>query len=332
MASKVCFHVLPIVATFQPLVFSVADDRLVKCLLCQKNLDNPRTLPCLHSFCLGCLEHQLATTPSTSPPTFWCRQCSAPFDAPAPGELTFLGCNPFTHSLLKALKGGSVDVNAEIRCDLCDEEATMHCVDCSENLGPACSSAHKKMKIAANHRQIPLDDAFAGTTAAKRIFRCQHHIVLEIDTYCRTCSEAVCAKCYMERHPKHDFCPLSEVTGPLQNEIVTYTLNMSQRVEEAKEAIAAMDGAISQIEDDRTATEKEIDEVIDAVVASAEQRRIDLKQGIDQMKKTVVKDRGEAESAIVEFREFRVFTEGLLAQGTPHEIAGSHRMVSAGFD
>ena len=41
-----------------------------------------------------------------------------------------------------------------------------------------------------------------------------------------------------------------------------------------------------------------------------------------------MKERNEAESATLEFREFRTFTEGLLTQGTPHEIAGSHKMVS----
>jgi len=38
-------------------------------------------------------------------------------------------------------------------------------------------------------------------------------------------------------------------------------------------------------------------------------------------------EKGEAESATVEFREFHTFTEGLLAQGTPFEIAGTHKMV-----
>ena len=48
----------------------------------------------------------------------------------------------------------------------------------------------------------------------------------------------------------------------------------------------------------------------------------------DQLRKTAVREKGEAESATVEFREFHTFTEGLLAQGTPHEIAGTHKIVS----
>ena len=77
--------------------------------------------------------------------------------------------------------------------------------------------------------------------------------------------------------------------------------------------------------------QKEIDQVCDSVVATVEQRRHDLKQQIDEVRKTTVKERNEAESASLEFREFCAFTEGLLSQGTPHEIAGSHRMVRLVF-
>ena len=130
-----------------------------------------------------------------------------------------------------------------------------------------------------------------------------------------------------EKHPKHDFIPLDQVTGPLQEQIVNYSINMSKKEEAAKKAITTMDNTISQIDSRRTATEKEIDQAFDSIVATTEQRRQEVIQGIDQLWKTVVKERGEAESATLEFREFRTFTEGLLTQGTPHEIAGSHKMV-----
>ena len=48
----------------------------------------------------------------------------------------------------------------------------------------------------------------------------------------------------------------------------------------------------------------------------------------DKLRKTAIQEKGEAESAGAEFKGFHSFTEGLLAQGTPLEIAGTHRMVS----
>ena len=49
----------------------------------------------------------------------------------------------------------------------------------------------------------------------------------------------------------------------------------------------------------------------------------------NQLRKTAIQEKGEAESATVEFREFHTFTEGMLAQGTPLEIADTYQMVRA---
>ena len=64
--------------------FSV--DKLTKCPMCDKPFDDPRTLPCLHSFCLGCLEAQQFTAKSKSSDLL-CHQCSAPFTLPGSAEL-----------------------------------------------------------------------------------------------------------------------------------------------------------------------------------------------------------------------------------------------------
>jgi len=40
--------------------FSFLVDQLTKCPICHNTLTSPRTLPCLHSFCLTCLEQQQA--------------------------------------------------------------------------------------------------------------------------------------------------------------------------------------------------------------------------------------------------------------------------------
>ena len=49
----------------------------------------------------------------------------------------------------------------------------------------------------------------------------------------------------------------------------------------------------------------------------------------DELRKTAIQEKGEAESARAEFMGFHSFTAGLLAQGTPLEIAGTHKMVRA---
>ena len=209
----------------------------------------------------------------------------------------------------------------------------MHCIDCDEYFGPSCAGVHKRGKATAAHQQIPLEEALAGNTAVKRIPRCQKHVGMEIDSYCKTCTEAICAKCGIEKHPKHDFCPLSQVTGPLQVQIVDYTVTITKREQEARKAIATLDGTINEIEDHRSTAEKDIAAFVSTLYAVVDARAAILVSEMrtigNQLRKTAIQEKGEAESATVEFREFHTFTEGMLAQGTPLEIADTYQMVRA---
>jgi len=156
---------------------------------------------------------------------------------------------------------------------------------------------------------------------------------MEIDTYCKTCTEAVCAKCAVEKHPKHDFCLLSQVTGPLQDQIAGYTITITKREEEARKAIDTIDGIINKIEDHRSTAEKDIATLFASIHTTVDARHAQVLQQMqdkgNQLRKAAIQEKGEPETATVQFREFHSFTEGLLAQGTPLEIAGTHKMVRA---
>jgi len=254
--------------------------------------------------------------------------CKAPHDG-----VKNLTAGVFIDSLASSLTSTVKDAN-KVKCEGCDEEnATMHCADCGQNMGPSCAGVHKKMKVSASHQLVPLHDALKGKVEVKRVPRCQKHIGMEIDSYCKTCNEAVCAKCGIEKHSAHSFCPLSQVAGPLQDRIAGYTIAITKREEEARKAIYTLDGTINQIEERQSTGEKDIAKIFDAVVAFVEERRVQVLQQMqdkgDQLRKRAIQEKGEAESARVEFRGFHTFTEGLLAQGTPLEVAGTHKMVRA---
>ena len=240
--------------------------------MCKKTFDDPRTLSCLHSFCLGCLEAQEFTAKSKFS-GLSCHQCKAPFTLPDIGGVGAYTCNAFLESLVKSAKVNQGDINRVVKCDICEEaDATKSCVECTQHFCSGCSLGHKKTKVSATHQQIPLEEALAGNLTAKRIPRCQKHIGYEINTYCKTCIEAVCAMCAVEKHPKHDVCLLDEMTGPLQDQIAGYTISMTKREEEARKVITTMDGTINKIEEHRSAAEKEIAAFVSTLHAEVDAR------------------------------------------------------------
>jgi len=241
-------------------------------------------------------------------------------------------CNAFVDSLVKPANSKVGDVNKAVKCDLCeDEDGTMFCVECNQNLCAGCSRGHKRGRSSASHHVLTLKEALGGNFALPRIPRCQKHVGYEVNTYCKTCNDAVCAMCAVEKHAKHDFCPLTQVTGPLQDQIAGYTITITRREEEARKAVATLDGSIKKIEEYCGAVETEIVAFSSTLHAAVDARVAllvsEMQDKGDQLRKSTIQEKGEAESATVQFREFRTFTEGLLAQGTPLVIAGTHQMA-----
>jgi len=271
----------------------------------------------------------MALTTSSDPR---CHQCRVPFSSQTMEGVGGYTCNAFVDSLVKPANSKVGDVNKAVKCDLCeDEDGTMFCVECNQNLCAGCSRGHKRGRSSASHHIVTLKGALTGTTALPRIPRCQKHVGYEVNTYCKTCNDAVCAMCAVEKHSGHTFCPLIEVTGPLQDQIAGYTITITKREEEARKAVATLDGSINKIEEYCSAAEEKIATLFASIrtVVDAREAEIigEMQTKGDQLRKTAILEKGDAESATVQFREFRTFTEGLLAQGTPLVIAGTHQMV-----
>jgi len=246
------------------------------------------------------------------------------------GGVKSLGCGVFIDSLTKSLTSTGKDVN-KVKCEGCDEEkaATMHCIDRGQNFDDSCLSVHRKMKISSSHQLIPLHDALKGKVEVKRAPRCKKHAILEINTYCKTCQEAICPQCAVADHRKHDILPLEEMSTELQDDIVGFTVAMNRNEEEAKKAIKILNTALRQIEKKQGEVESEMEKAFATLHSNIDLRHAQLLGEVDNVKKVAMKEKDEAEYAAAEFAGFSSFTEGLLIQGTPLEIAGSHKQASS---
>jgi len=108
---------------------------------------------------------------------------------------------------------------------------------------------------------------------------------------------------------------------------------MGKREEDTRKAIITLDNTINKIEEHRGTAEEEIAKFISTLHAVVDARGSvlvsEMQNKGEQLRKTAITEKEGVESAAVEFREFHSFTKGLLAQGTPLEIAGTHKMVRA---
>jgi len=194
------------------------------CAICREGLKDPRTLPCFHSFCLGCIEQSLRVPNSLvaddTPTSSTCPLCRAAFDIPKREGVAALSVDPFVHNLLQQKETlSSVDPN-NVKCACEDEAALIYCNDCGNFFGEKCLKAHKKGKISATHSTTSVDDYFkASGTGSRRLF-CHKHGALEIDTYCKQCQEAMCPSCVVPDHANHQgLVKLAEVAADFSGEL-----------------------------------------------------------------------------------------------------------------
>src|SRR5678816_4549993 len=129
--------------------------KLTECCICLKEFTDPRMLPCIHTFCLGCLKQTACETnqerrSGSSRKTIPCPLCRKVFTIPAEG-LDRLQKNFFIKHLMKITKDLQLSSMSSIACDICKDlyegeektkNATMRCLDCRDNFCDLCAKAH----------------------------------------------------------------------------------------------------------------------------------------------------------------------------------------------
>ena len=158
-------------------------------------MNDPRILPCAHSFCLKCLESSTSKDPSK------CPTCQLEFHIPQ-GGLEDLKKNEFIEQL-NSLK------EKIIKCDSCkDNQAIKFCADCSFNYCSTCLEHHARIPTARNHHLQPATSTKVEINVNK-YSKCVEHSEL-MTLMCQNCKIVMCSHCLTLKHKNHYFLHMSE--------------------------------------------------------------------------------------------------------------------------
>ena len=131
-------------------------EEIITCPICFEDFDSPRALPCLHTFCLRCLQGHYRDKSACD--RTQCPLCREEFTIPENG-LEDLRVNFHLQGLVDSKRAKT---RAE-SCEVCsaDEQlvrATVFCVDCSEKLCDRCSLPCKRRKVGAHDVRLLGDE------------------------------------------------------------------------------------------------------------------------------------------------------------------------------
>ena len=182
---------------------------MVECCICVDEFTDPRMLPCIHTFCLACLEKiGKDKQPGEAMP---CPLCRSAFKIPVSG---FQGIqkNFFVQNLLDVHRLSTVD-STKAFCEACSEDdsveetsiASVICIECCQKLCDLCCQYHKRHKLSKQHQLVDLKNVETISRLSKKSAQsfCDRHNNEQIKMYCFDCKSSNCLVCQIESHQGH---------------------------------------------------------------------------------------------------------------------------------
>ncbi|CAH3180235.1 unnamed protein product [Porites evermanni] len=186
-----------------------------ECPLCLETVNNPKTLPCLHSFCLECLDKHAGFARRQLQATIKCPVCQTSFQIPEGDSFKNLPTSYHLNRLKDVLDLKDSGAQAQ-KCGSCDENntASSYCFVCQNFLCTPCFEAHQRLKATRGHRNVVIEKLQAQDVEdlIHRPVMCsqQYHENQPLEFYCEECKVLICQKCCIVSHNRHTITDTQE--------------------------------------------------------------------------------------------------------------------------
>ena len=262
------------------------DSVFMLCGLCRKPpVDtSPKLLPCLHSFCLKCLEERFSEqqqekTPSTTAssssnpiPRLKCPTCGQEFLVPPKGVIGFLD-NQFVLENLGKLQRKQENVRRS--CTSCEDNSTASsfCLNCSDWLCDACVSAHQRVRVTKDHK-IQSEAEYlenSESTDAKPIF-CFTHPTESLKLFCANCEKLTCRDCQLLEHKDHKYQFIKEAALSYKDNLRGQLNRLYEQAQPLTESIREVEKAAKGLQEREENIASEIKKSSEMLVKAVKQR------------------------------------------------------------
>ncbi|XP_078346405.1 E3 ubiquitin-protein ligase TRIM71-like [Oculina patagonica] len=261
----------------------------VSCSVCMQLYREPKQLPCLHIFCLECLNNIART--SARHGKIKCPLCQIEVVVPERGTMETLPSCFYLKNLLDILAIKECSTS-KVTCGNCEKksEEASYCFHCGGFWCNSCLDAHNILRPNRDHRVLALKDFQAKDfeVVLKRPAFCQKelHEKEVLKFYCKMCDIPVCQNCVAVEHGKHDVEYL-EVTARAAKQ------NMAAQLEAAEKESQTFSDCLEELEeksrgiDERSRfVKKQIQDAVKSLILNLQQREQELITEVEKEAKT----------------------------------------------
>ena len=307
-----------------------------ECPLCLETVKEPKTLPCLHSFCLRCLDKHAGYARRQLQTTIKCPVCLTHFEIPEGDTFSDLPASFHLNRLVDilALKDGGAETQT---CNSCDDNnaVTSYCFVCQSFLCAACFEAHQRLKATRGHRNVLIEKLQAQDVEEliHRPVMCtqKYHENEALDYYCQDCEACICMKCGFVSHNRHTMVDIQEAAEGRK-------IQITEAIEKAKAEVVVVERKIKkQIElmekstDEMLAAQSKITAIVDEFVRILREHEAAMKTKLSRFNEAQQRDHATQtemfQLVVFHLNGFVERGKGILQRNIPSEIIQTEQTV-----
>ena len=311
-------------------------EQQLTCPVCLDIYTNPKSLPCLHSFCQHCLEG-LPVNAQGNKYFIKCPTCSTPTELPEPtGPAAFPAA--FHNNSLKEVYNlmKKVSEPQQVTCDVCTvANANGYCKHCNQFLCQSCHDTHKKYGANVHHQLTSLDEV--ATSASQLIhgkqekaMNCSKHD-RSFKIFCETCEELICRDCTIGDHKNHDCTPIKNSYDKHLQEIETSLNPVNKMMNDIVNVLTALTKRENEVKKQGDMVKQEIHVMVEKMIEKLQQSERQLTREVetatDSKLQVLSGQKESAEMSLSRLKDCKEFIEQSLKTCSQQQVLMSKKQM-----
>ena len=263
------------------------------CAICQDLLNEPKILPCLHSFCTGCLKDWSGRLAYLDPSKrhLECPLCRAKVLLSSLRAVEELPSHFSASRLVEIVRLQEQASSKKVIpiCQNCEDQeiAVSSCSECVIFLCEFCEKSHKKTKSTKRHNIFSLEEMRKGTSKVPSILpenveMCPTHPTKPLELYCKCEEVLICRDCIIKKHKDHDYDVIADVVESEKKILRDALPGIQQLVDEVENAVTTVKGRRKDVKSREEESLCNLDNAFMALHTALDKRKQQLRERITQ--------------------------------------------------
>ena len=307
-----------------------------ECPVCLDTLKNPKTLPCLHSFCLECLDELAIVARGQLQTTIKCPVCLTFFQIPE-GD-TFAGLPSFFHlnRLVEILPLGDDSADAR-KCTKCEGKnaATSYCFDCHDFYCDDCLRVHNRIATLGEHRNVVIENIQAQHVEEliHRPAMCaeKFHKKELLEYFCQECQVCLCHKCGFLNHNRHAIVDVQQAAEEHKVEMMVVMKKVKAKIAACNTDMKKANERFEKCKEEILAAQSKVTATVEELVTVLRKHETAMRTKLNDIYETLQKEHAiqqkNFELFTVQLKSSMEYGEAIIERNIAPEISQAKQAV-----